>query len=147
MKTIILLIHILSATTWVGGYLMLSFTSLPKALKNKSPENIDQLKKDYNKISIHILILQLLTGLWLAYYFVPDIATWFSFKLIYSHLIVGKLSLLVITFLLTVYARSKILPKLNENNLKAFALNIFVVTLLSIGFVFIGIMFKTGGAI
>lgn len=147
MKTIILLIHILSATLWVGGYLMLSFTSLPKALKNKSLENIAQLKKDYNKISIHILILQLLTGLLLAYYLVPDIATWFSFKFIYSHLIVGKLSLLVITFILAVYARSKILPKLNENNLKAFAVNIFVVTLLSIGFVFIGMMFKTGGAI
>ncbi len=147
MKTIILLIHILSATMWVGGYLMLSFTSLPKALKNKSPENIAQLKKDYNKISIHILILQLLTGLWLAYYFVPDIAAWFSFKLIYSHLIVGKLSLLVITFILAIYGRTKIIPKLNENNLKAFAVNIFVVTLLSIGFVFIGILFKTGGAI
>ena len=147
MKTIILLIHILSATMWVGGYLMLSFTSLPKALKNKSLENIAQLKKDYNKISIHILILQLLTGLWLAYSIVPDIASWFSFKIVFSHLIVGKLSLLVITFLLAVYARSKILPKLNENNLKAFAVNIFVVTLLSIGFVFIGMMFKTGGAI
>ena len=147
MQTIILLIHILSATMWVGGYLMLSFTSLPKALKNKSPENIAQLKKDYNKISIHILILQLLTGLWLAYYFVPDIAAWFSFKLIYSHLIVGKLSLLVITFILAIYGRTKIIPKLNEKSINSLAINIIIITLLSIGFVFIGILFKTGGAI
>jgi len=132
---------------WVGGYLMLSFTSLPKALKNKSPENIAQLKKDYNKISIHILILQLLTGLWLAYYFVPDIAAWFSFKLIYSHLIVGKLSLLVITFILAIYGRTKIIPKLNEKSINSLAINIIIITLLSIGFVFIGILFKTGGAI
>ena len=147
MLTIILLLHILSATIWVGGYLMLSLSSLPKTLKNKSSENIAQLKTDYNKISIHILIFQLLTGLWLAYHFVPDISAWFSFKIIYSHLIVGKFSLLVITFLLAIYGRSKLLPKLNENNLMSITINIMVITILSISFVFIGMMFKTGGAI
>jgi len=147
MFTIILLLHILSATIWVGGYLMLSFTSLPKALKNKSQENIARLKTDYNKISIHILIFQLLTGLWLAYNFVPDIASWFSFKIIFSHLIAGKLSLLVITFILAIYARSKIIPELSEKNLKSLAVNIIVVTILSVGFVFIGMLFKTGGLI
>jgi len=147
MQTIILLIHILSATIWVGGFLMLSISTLPKTLKNRSNENIAQLKTDYNKISIHILILQLLTGLWLAYNIVPDIASWFSFKIVFSHLIVGKLSLLVITFLLAIYGRTKIIPKLNEKSINSLAINIIIITLLSIGFVFIGMMFKTGGAI
>lgn len=80
MYSYILLIHILAATIWTGGHLILSILILPKALRAKDPEILLEFENGFEKIGMPALFLQVATGLWLAYQLVPEISRWFTFE-------------------------------------------------------------------
>ncbi len=144
MYKYIVFIHILSATVWTGGHLILSITVLPAALKNKSIDIIKQFGERFDKIGIPALVLQFLTGLYLAYHHLPNVAEWFSFKAPVSHLVVTKLLLLVITAGMILRFKLKVQPKITNNKLKTVKVHIIAVTIISVLFVFLGVWFKTG---
>jgi hypothetical protein len=75
----ILLLHVLGATIWTGGHLVLAITVLPRALRAKDPSIVEQFEGGYEKLGMPALVLQLLTGLWLAYRLLPDPGAWFAF--------------------------------------------------------------------
>ena len=144
MYTILLLLHILAATIWVGGHIVLSLVILPKVLKAKDPQQLLDFESGYEKLAMPALIIQVLTGLWLAHRALPDISQWFDFANPFSHLIIAKLALLAFTLGLAIDARFRVIPVLSKHNLLDMAWHIIAVTALSILFVVVGVSFRTG---
>lgn len=140
----LLLLHILAATIWTGGHIVLSVVILPKVLKHRSPEELLCFESVYEKIGMPALIIQILTGLYLAYHMLPDIIQWFNLTNPVSHAIMAKLCLLFLTLSFAVHARFRVIPHLSPHTLKVMAWHIIPVTLLSILFVVVGVSFRTG---
>lgn len=144
MYSIALLLHVLGATVWTGGHLVLSFCILPPALRERSPTHIRNFEQRFEKIGIPALLTQIVTGLYMASQLQPDPARWFGLDNIVSQTITLKLALLAATAALAVDARLRIIPKLTEHNLVSLAWHVIPVTIISVLFVVVGVSFRTG---
>jgi len=142
MHPYILTLHILAATIWTGGHLILATVILPKILKNKDVEGLMAFEMNYEKIGMPALIIQVITGFYLIYNLVPDISTWFSFSDFNTTRIGIKLILLIMTVLLAMSAKFLVIPKLSKKTLPIMAFHIISVTSIGITFVIIGSSFK-----
>jgi putative copper export protein len=139
-----ILLHILSATVWTGGHLVLALTILPRVLREKSPAELLRFESAFERIGLPALFLQVVTGVWLAHRLVPDVTGWFAFDNPVSRLVAAKLLLLTITVVLAADSRLRIIPRLSASNLTSLAWHIVVVTLVSVLFVVVGVSFRTG---
>src|SRR3989337_813590 len=101
----ILILHILGATIWTGGHLVLALTVLPRVLREKTPSELLQFETSFERIGIPALLIQVVTGVWPAHRMVPDLSRWFDFGNSASHLILAKLILLALTIAFAVDAR------------------------------------------
>ncbi|BBB29499.1 CopD family protein [Neptunomonas japonica] len=144
MYGFLLAIHILSATIWTGGHIVLSLVILPRVLKNRSPEELLNFESGFEKIGMPALIIQVISGLMLAYQLIPDVSLWFDFSNPLAHGIVAKLTLLALTVLFAIDARFRVIPKLSQASLVDMAWHIIPVTLFSILFVLVGVSFRAG---
>ncbi|MEZ5505887.1 MAG: CopD family protein [Gammaproteobacteria bacterium] len=144
MYSIALLLHVLGATVWTGGHLVLSFCILPPALRERSPTYIRNFEQRFEKIGIPALLTQIVTGLYMASQLQPDPARWFGLDTVVSQTITLKLALLAATAALAVDARLRIIPKLTEHNLVSLAWHVIPVTIISVLFVVVGVSFRTG---
>ncbi|MDY3198948.1 MAG: CopD family protein [Pseudomonadaceae bacterium] len=144
MYPYLLLIHILAATVWTGGHLVLALGLLPGILRRRAVNELIAFEAAYEKWGMSALIIQVISGLWLAYIRQPDITSWFTAEHFPSRLIQLKLGLLALTLLVAVDARLRVIPNLSVQTLPAMALRIRLVTLLGVGFVVTGTTFRTG---
>ncbi|MBI5323785.1 MAG: CopD family protein [Ignavibacteriae bacterium] len=144
MHKYILMLHVISASVWAGGHLILVFTVLPKVLQTKNIEMLKRFESGFEKIGMPALLIQVITGIWMAHDFVPDIKSWFLPHDQMAHLISLKIFLLLLTIGLAIDARIRIIPKLNENNLKSLAYHIIPVTIIAVLFIIVGVSFRTG---
>lgn len=140
----ILLLHILGASVWTGGHLILATVILPRALKHRDVEGIRNFETAYEKIGIPALVVQIASGLWLAHRMLPDVSVWFHWNQPISRLILLKLFLLALTAALGIDARLRVIPRLGTHNLTTLAWHIIPVTLLSVFFVIVGVSFRSG---
>jgi putative copper export protein len=140
MKWLVLL-HVLGATVWVGGHLILTLGFLPAALKSQNPVIVQRFEEHYERVGIPALLLQLVTGVWMATLYVP-FASWFSLATPHHTLLWLKFFLLACTLGLAVHARFFIIPKLKPQNLSLLALHIISVTLIGMAFVVVGLSFR-----
>ena len=144
MFGLILFLHILGATIWTGGHIILALGVLPQVLKTRSPEQLLDFESMYEKIGMPALVIQVLSGLWLAYRLLPDVGQWFNLSNPIAHGILAKLIILLLTLALAVDARFRVIPKLSTDNLWDMAWHIIAVTIMSILFVLVGVSFRTG---
>lgn len=144
MYGFLLLLHVLAATIWTGGHLVLAFVILPRALREKDVEGIRRFESGYERIGIPALLIQVATGLWMAHRLLPDVALWFDLSNPVSRPIAAKLALLGLTVLLAADARLRIIPRLSEKNLVSLAFHIVPVTIVAVLFVVVGVSFRTG---
>jgi putative copper export protein len=144
MYGFLLLLHILAATVWTGGHIVLSTVVLPRVLKQRSPAMLLEFESRYERIGIPALIIQVVTGVALAQRLLGDSREWFSVADPVSALVSAKLLLLAATAVFAVDARLRIIPNLSEKNLVALAWHVIPVTLISIAFVVVGVSFRTG---
>lgn len=72
MHGLLLLTHILGATVWTGGHIILATVVLPKALKERSTATLLNFESAFEKVGMPALILQVITGMMLAYRLVPE---------------------------------------------------------------------------
>lgn len=140
----LLFLHILAATVWTGGHLVLALAVLPRVLRERDPAALVRFESAYERIGIPALLIQVATGLWLAYRLVPDVSQWFAFEHAVARLIGVKLILLTTTVAFAADARLRILPKLSQENLTTLAWHIVPVTVVSVLFVLVGVSFRTG---
>jgi putative copper export protein len=144
MYGILLLLHVLAATVWTGGHLVLALAVLPRVLREKSPAELLRFESAYERIGIPAMLVQVATGIWLAYRMVPDVSQWAAFANPLARLVGIKLILLAVTVALAADARLRIIPNLSAGNLTSLAWHIVPVTVLSVLFVVVGVSFRTG---
>ncbi|WP_448563865.1 hypothetical protein [Trichothermofontia sp.] len=58
---LLVILHTLGATVWVGGHLVLAVTVLPQALKNHDPDRIHQFEEPFEGFGLASLLLQVIT--------------------------------------------------------------------------------------
>ncbi len=145
MYSALLFIHIGAATIWVGGHLILSIGLLPRALAKRDPEIILGFERIYERIGLPAMVVQVVTGLWLAHQVQPGIATWTDWSDPLSLTISVKLACLIATVALAVHARLFIIPRLTAARLPLLAVHIVAVTALALAFVWLGVAFRQGG--
>lgn len=145
MHQLLLIIHVLGATIWTGGHLILSLRVLPRALKAREPEILLDFESAYEPLGITALILQVVTGLWLAWRALPDPLQWFALDSTLSIYVSLKLLLLAATIALAIDARVRVVPALGPDNLRSFAYHILGTTLMAVLFVVFGVALGTGG--
>ncbi len=140
LKSIIFL-HILAATVWTGGHLILSIGFLPKALKNKDFQIIEWFESRFEPIGLPSLLILIVTGTYITTIYAPDFFQ-LSWQDHYTRHILLKYGLLILTLLLAVHARFFLIPK---KALVPLAIHIIAVTVLSILFVLLGFSARSGG--
>lgn len=144
MYGLLLLLHILAATIWTGGHIVLSTVILPTVLRERSAEKLLRFETAYEKIGMPALVIQVITGLLLAHHMLPDISLWFDFSNPLTHALMAKLLLLTLTVCFALDAKLRVIPVLSEKNLVDMACHIIPVTIFSILFVVVGVSFRTG---
>jgi putative copper export protein len=142
---LLIVLHILGATVWTGGHLVLALTLLPKALKMGKPEIIHSFEESFEPLGLAALLLQVITGIWLTLIYFPGFQHFWQFDSYLSIDIAIKLGLLFLTVLLALHARFFIIPKLNQENLQSLAYHIVGVTCLAVLFVIVGAGIRVGG--
>ena len=145
MYALMLFLHVLGATVWTGGHLVLALTWLPRVLRERSPEQLLRFEQGYERIGMPALVLQIVTGLWMAYQVVPSVAQWLSPDTPVARAIALKLVLLLCTALIAAHARLRVIPRLSADTLPLMAWHVGAVTLLSVGFVAVGVSLRFGG--
>ena len=145
MYALMLFLHVLGATVWTGGHLVLALTWLPRVLRERSPEQLLRFEQGYERIGMPALVLQIVTGLWMAYQMVPSVAQWLSPDTPVARAIALKLVLLLCTALIAAHARLREIPRLSADTLPLMAWHVGAVTLLSVGFVAVGVSLRFGG--
>lgn len=140
----ILLFHILGATIWTGGHLVLAVTVLPRVLRERSSATLLEFESAYERIGIPALVVQVATGLWLAHRMVPEPRRWLAFDDPVASLVGVKLLLLATTVGLALDARLRVFPHLSDRNLVTLAWHIVPVTVISVLFVVVGVAFRIG---
>jgi peptide-methionine (R)-S-oxide reductase len=138
------LFHVLAATIWTGGHLVLALTILPRALRTRRVEELHWFEEGYEKIGIPALVIQVVTGLYLAHHWVPNPGRWLAFGEPAERLVGFKLVLLAITVGFAMDARLRLIPRLTRDRLSALAWHIVPVTVVSVAFVVVGVSFRTG---
>lgn len=144
MHGILLATHLLCATIWTGGHIVLSAVVLPGVLRERSPQKLLSFESAYEKVGMPALMIQVITGLILSYQLLPNVSLWFDTTNPLSKGILIKLSLLALTVIFAIDARFRVMPKLSKDNLLDMTLHIIPVTVFSILLVIVGVSFRTG---
>ncbi|AFY69698.1 hypothetical protein Pse7367_1407 [Thalassoporum mexicanum PCC 7367] len=142
---ILVVLHALGATVWAGGHLVLAIAVLPKALNQQDPDLIKNFEENFETMGLVALAIQVLTGIGLAWIYLPGVQDLLKFESFLSTYIAIKLGLLLATIALAVHARFWIMPRLSKQNLTALGLHIAAVATLAVAFVIVGAGIRLGG--
>jgi putative copper export protein len=137
----LILLHVLGATVWAGGHLILSVGFLPQALKHRDISIVLNFEKHYEKIGVPSLLIQVITGISMALIYVP-FSEWGSLATPHHVYLWTKLGLLLATLVLGIHARFFIIPKLTPEKLSFLAMHVILVTILAVALVITGLSFR-----
>jgi len=140
----ILSLHLLGACIWAGGHLVLAIRVLPRALRERRASIIQEFEGAYERIGLPALVVQVLTGLALAYRLLGTPANWFADSGV-ARMVQLKLLLLAGTVALAIHAKTRLIPNLRDDNLPALGSHIVGVTVLAVLFVLAGASLRLGG--
>ena len=141
----ILCLHLVGACVWVGGHLVLATRILPRALRERKAALVREFEQAYERVGLPALVLQVLTGLWLAHRILGGSAgVWFGSGGP-ARVVQVKLALLAATVALAVHAKLRVIPRLRDDNLPLMAGHIVGVTVLAVLFVLAGASLRLGG--
>jgi putative copper export protein len=141
---ILLTLHVLGATLWTGGHLVLATTVLPRALRAKRASILTDFEEGYERVGMPALAVQIVTGLWLAHRLLGSPEHWLSDAPL-ARIVQVKLLCLAGTVALAIHAKTRVIPRLNNDNLPVMAWHIAGVTVFSVLFVLAGASARLGG--
>ena len=145
---LILILHLIAATIWVGGHLVLAIGYLPKALKRKDFSYIGNFEKTYEPIGMPSLAVLVITGILMASDYNAGLSSWFSFATPIERVVSLKLICLLTSICFAISAQTRVLPKLRKgqlNKLSEMAVHIICVTLIGVVMVILGSLVRIGG--
>lgn len=124
--------------------MVLAFGFLPEALRTKSVTKLQDFEDKFERIGIPALLIQVITGFMLAFRLNANWQEWFDFSSP-SRGIGIKLILLLLTIILAIDARFRVIPKLSSTNIVSLAWHIIPVTIIGVLYVLVGAFFRIGG--
>jgi putative copper export protein len=142
MRAFLIVLHVLGATVWTGGHLILAIRILPEALRRNDPRPVVAFESRYEAIGIPALIVQVLSGVWLAVLRLSTPEAGLRLDSPAGYLVGVKLLLLVSTVVLALQARLGYLPRVESGRLRPLARHVFIVTALAVGFVIVGVSLR-----
>lgn len=145
MHHFLLILHILSASVWIGGHLILAIRYVPEAIKLKSNLPITNFRNKFEPLGMLALIILVITGVAMAYDYDVKIDTWFSFFSPIEKVISSKLILFVITVISAIFATISIFPKLNGKVTNLLVFFIYLVTIIALTMAVLGTFIRYGG--
>jgi putative copper export protein len=141
---ILVALHVLGACIWIGGHLVLAITVLPRAMRARDPAIVRDFESGYERLGIPALLMQIVTGFFLAGRWMHQGAGWWPPATPQAGLIMGKLALLVVTLALGLHARLRIIPRLDAARLPALCSHIIAITVTAVLFLILGVGIRTG---
>lgn len=114
MYSILILFHVIGASVWFGGLMVLSFSILPKAKRAQDPGAIASYMRHFLRVGYPALMIQTLTGPMIATRLVRSMADWFAWQDSTQDHIGSKLIMLPIIVIVTVQMQRKVLPRLES---------------------------------
>lgn len=145
MNHVYLILHLLGACIWIGGHLLLLIRYLPQAINENEPDIVKSFEKKFEPLGLPALLLQIITGILLAYHYNVRIENWFSFSNGIEIVVSIKLMLLLSTLVLAVHARIFIIPKLSSRNLTQLGIHILLINIIAIAMLVMGTFIRKGG--
>lgn len=137
----LVLAHVFGATIWVGGHLILLVAFLPRAIRTKNIRIVLDFEKEYERIGLPALLIQVITGFWMALIYIP-FSNWFSLATPHHTYLWIKIGLLFCTIGFAIHARLVIIPRLTIESLPTLSFHILLATVLAICFVLTGLSFR-----
>lgn len=143
----LLILHLIGATIWVGGHILLSTVILPQVWKEKSVEKLFNFETRYEWIGMPALLVMVITGIRMAYLYNVKLANWFAFETPIERIISFKLVCLLIIVLFALSAQFFVLPRLKRENekLPLMTFHILAVTTISLLMLIAGSFIRYGG--
>lgn len=145
MTQLLVFVHIICATIWTGGHLVLTLAILPRARRANDPRIVQEFEAGYERLAVPALLTQVASGVWLALRAKPDDVAWSDVGTFPVSYVALKLLLLFAILALAVHAKRRVLPKLEAGDLGVYAGHAWAVTALSVGLVAVGVLLSTGG--
>lgn len=142
---IVLIIHLLAATIWVGGHLLLLLRYVPKAIKSKSIEELSAFRKNFEPVGMPSLFILIITGILMAYDYNITFEKWFLFENSIEKIISVKLILLLISLTLAFITFKFVLPSINKISPFLLYFIIFLVTTIAVFMLILGSLVRVGG--
>jgi uncharacterized membrane protein len=118
---LLVIVHALAATVWTGGHLVLDLGVLPRALRAQSAAQIRAFEETFEPLALTALAIQVLTGLWMGWIYLPGFWGLFSPGNPIGMLVGVKLLMLAATVALAIHARFRLIPNLTDDNLTGLA--------------------------
>lgn len=142
---ILVLIHVLAATMWVGAHLILVTGPLVKTIKSNDVRPTLEFYRAFGWPATIALIVAALVGIVMAYMRYPP-SSWIEFGEP-SGRIGEKITLFTALLVISAYAHIKVVPAMRAGGEKAVKLAVVysvIATLLTLGFPVLGIMIRFG---
>ncbi len=141
----LLILHLLAATVWTGGHIILVTRYLPEAIKTKDLDKLKGFKSKFESIGMPSLIILVITGVLMAYDYDITFSKWFSFSTGIEKVISIKLILFLTSLALAIFAQLFIFPKLTSKTYHYVAILIIVVTIIAVSMMILGSLIQIGG--
>lgn len=144
---LLLIIHILAATIWVGGHLYLIISILPHVLRSRNPEKLLAFERTFEPLGITALVLLVISGFWMMFQFGIRVSDIFSFATPIERVTSTKILLLLTTVAFALSAQFRVIPSLKKSPKKLVQMGIYAVcvTLLGIAMLVLGTFVRYGG--
>ncbi len=143
-KSILVILHILGASIWIGGMLIMALGVLPKAKKANDASLLKDYEGSFHILGMIALTMQFLTGFRLAMIYAGGMKGLFDFSNHLAVLFVWKLALLILTIVLFVFFKKKTLAKLTDENVASASNMVWNITIFAIALMVLGLGFSRG---
>ncbi len=136
------LLHVLAATAWVGGHIVLVTVVLPRALRDNDPQRVRDFEQGFGRVGLAALAVLVASGLWLAINAVADWGALLSLTHPVGRLVAVKLGLLVATAIVAAHGHRRVLPQLVPGHMRPFAVHAWVATALAVLMLVVGVALR-----
>lgn len=141
----LLVLHLLAAAVWIGGYALLALAYVPEAIRSRDPRALLDAHGRLQRIGLPALVAIIISGLWLAWNWLPDSTLWFDASMPIAQVILAKLGLLLLTLLLLAYLHLRVLTTLVPARIPRLGLVMALIALMALTAAAIGPSFRYGG--
>ncbi len=145
MMKLVLFLHLIGASIWVGGHLYLLLRLMPSFVRHNDVAGFLAFEKSYEPLGVLALVVQVVTGLYMAQRLVA-VELW-QVGNYATYLIWAKLGLLLMTVITALHARFFVVARLQKGNytdhtLTVMAIHVALICLYAVVFVLVGVLFR-----